>query len=86
MSKHNIKVLFKYLFGGRTENEKVISKLESRLINLKQKRNFLIPRVRRKLFGGYETEVVPISRLIKIEKYNEEIQILEEELNNLRNI
>lgn len=81
-----LKQMVRKIFRGKSEEEKQISKLESQLNKLKQQRDFWSPRAKKRMFGGYEVENIPISRLQKIETLDKEIILLEETINRRKTL
>ena len=69
------------IFNQRSEQEKLIKKVEHELLKLKRKRDFLQPRVKTTFFFKKEVEeVVPVSQYEEVKKITSKIIELEDKL------
>jgi len=72
------------LLKEKSKKEKEIRKLEIHLSNLIAKRNFLKPRIKKRVFKEDKHEVISVSRIQKAEDLNEEIISLKERINETK--
>lgn len=74
------------MFKRKSEKEKHISKLESKIFRYKQKRDFYMPRMKKRLFSNeYVQEPISTERTKWITEYDKKIEAIEQELLDLKN-
>ncbi|WP_429951311.1 hypothetical protein IGJ55_000138 [Enterococcus sp. AZ170] len=71
------------IFKQRSEEQKLIKKVEHELLKLKRKRDFLQPRVKTTFF--LKKEVVPVSQCEEVQEITSKIIELEDKLVVLKN-